>query len=71
MKIPTLNLTIDSYFRNPLRWGKCPLNQEMYWVYGIKTYQGHHPTRIKPVRWVAIFYGKKYKMFSNTAGYDF
>lgn len=32
-----MNLTINNSFRNPLRWGKCPVNLGEDWVFGLKT----------------------------------
>ena len=32
-----MNLTIDNAFRNPLRWGKCPVNMGEYKVFGLQT----------------------------------
>lgn len=32
----TINFTIDNLFRNPLRWGSCPIDIEKVWCFGFK-----------------------------------
>jgi len=60
------NFTIDKNFRNPFRWGRCPLDKhDPVKVYGVIFHKYDEVMQIKP-RLVLIFnYGKKYKVFSN------
>jgi hypothetical protein len=65
MKLINLNLTIDNAFRNPFRWGSCPINLKKEWVLGIRIYSQHIPTRIGIRYTVVIYLYYWYIMFNN------
>lgn len=60
------NYTINNYFRNPFRWGRCPMNIGSPKVYGIYLSYGEIlPTTFKK-RWLFIIYFYKwYRAWSN------
>jgi len=63
----TIKLTIDNCFRNPFRWGKCPIknihNERIYGLY--ISYGEMMPTSLTN-RWIIVVYFYKwYRAWSN------
>lgn len=61
-----IKLTLDNCFRNPFRWGRCPVGLNKILVWGIYISWGEKvPTMLKN-RWVlCIYYGARYRAWSN------
>lgn len=61
-----INLTLDNAFRNPLRWGRCPIDLQSYRTYGIYVSWGEMMPTSFTNRWaVVLYFHKWYYAFSN------
>jgi hypothetical protein len=58
------NLTINNGFRNPLRWGRCPINIGEFKVWGVQiVYKELVPCKVMYKHSATFYYGEKYKTF--------
>lgn len=67
-----INLTIDNYFRHPLRWGRCPAEKirGQLRMFGFFFKKELYLTSLTD-RWVLVIYFYKwYKAWSNYPLYD-
>lgn len=61
-----INLTLDNCFRNPFRWGRCPISIYNIKVFGIIIVYGEMmPTTLINRWYIVLYYGSKYKAWSN------
>lgn len=59
-------LTVDNHFRNPFRWGRCPLNIGDVRAYGIYISYGEMmPTTIEKRWFICFYFYKWFYAFSN------
>jgi hypothetical protein len=62
-----IDLTINNYFRNPLRWRKVPINyNEPLKAFGLKLIYGHSllsAGKFQKKFLIIIYYGSKFKGF--------
>ena len=57
--------TIDNVFRNPLRWGRCPIKTGATKIFGFTFKMRNLDEYIKP-QWVLTFYFYKwFRAYSN------
>lgn len=55
-----INLTLDNVFRNPFRWGRCPMSLSKERVYGIYVSWGEMMPTSLTNRWVVVLYFYKW-----------
>ena len=61
----TINFTLDNWFRNPLRWGKCPMNIGRPVVFGFIYNKMSHPHHIKDIWYLNLYFYKWVRTISN------
>ncbi len=60
-----MNLTLDNIFRNPLRWGRCPINIGKLFVVGIQIDRWDSVGSLKKSWQITVFYGYRYWMIGK------
>lgn len=58
-----VNFTIDNCFRNPLRWGKCPMNISNMYVFGFAYSKNLSPYHIGNEYGLRFYFYKWYYTF--------
>lgn len=61
----TINLTINSFFRHPLRWGKCPMNLKREWVFGLFYDRRMSPISFTDIKILSLYFYKWQYTISN------